>query len=115
MAPRPSEAVFDRITMSAFEGTPLDRVLRDCRIQAVAMVGVALEVGIEPTARHAADLGYIPVVVSDACGGRDEPARERSLAGLAFAGDSIITDTATFCRALARRSGRDATKAEVGA
>jgi len=115
MAPRPSEAVFDRITMSAFEGTPLDLVLRDCRIQAVAMVGVALEVGIEPTARHAADLGYIPVVVSDACGGRDEPARERSLAGLAFAGDSIITDTATFCRALARRSGRDATKAEVTA
>jgi nicotinamidase-related amidase len=105
MAPRPSEAILDRITMSAFEGTPLDLVLRDCGIQAVAIVGVALEVGIEPTVRHAADLGYIPVVVSDACGGRDQLAMERTLASLAFAGDSILTDTATFCRALASRSG----------
>jgi biuret amidohydrolase len=64
VAPRPSEAVFDKITMSAFVGTPLDLVLRDCGIQAIAIVGVALEVGIEPTVRHAADLGYIPVVVT---------------------------------------------------
>ena len=100
MTPRPSEAVFDRITMSAFEGTPLDLVLRDCGIQAVAVVGVALEVGIEPTVRHAADLGYIPVLVSDACGGRDKPARERTLASLTFAGDAIITDTAAICSIL---------------
>jgi len=105
MAPRPSEAVLDRITMSAFEGTPLDLVLRDCGIQAVAIVGVALEVGIEPTARHAADLGYVPVVVRDACGGRDQPAGERALASLAFAGDAIITDTATFCPAMIGRAG----------
>jgi len=100
VAPRPSEAVFDKITMSAFEGTPLDIVLRDCGIVAVALVGVALEVGIEPTARHAADLGYRPIVVVDACGGRDQAARERSVAGLAFAGDSILTDTATLCKTL---------------
>lgn len=100
VAPRPSEAVFDKITMSAFEGTPLDIVLRDCGIVAVAVVGVALEVGIEPTARHAADLGYRPIVVVDACGGRDQAARERSVAGLAFAGDSILTDTATLCKTL---------------
>src|SRR5918997_3294253 len=30
MAPRPSEAIFDKITMSPFEGTPLDITLRDC-------------------------------------------------------------------------------------
>lgn len=100
LAPRLSEAVFDKITMSAFEGTPLDIVLRDCGIVAVALVGVALEVGIEPTARHAADLGYRPIVVVDACGGRDQAARERSVAGLAFAGDSILTDTATLCKTL---------------
>jgi biuret amidohydrolase len=32
--PLPSEAVFDKITMSAFEGTPLDIALRDCGIAA---------------------------------------------------------------------------------
>ena len=106
MAPRPSEAVFDKITMSAFEGTPLDLVLRDCGSVAVAIGGVAREVGIEPTVRHAADLGYVPVVVSDACGGRDKPACERALASLAFAGDALITDSVSICRALATKPGR---------
>ncbi len=100
VAPLPREAVADKITMSAFEGTFLNIALRDCGIRTVILVGVALEVGIEPTVRHAADLGYIPVVVADACGGRDEEARQRSLAGLAFAGDAIITDVAAICRVL---------------
>jgi biuret amidohydrolase len=103
--PLASEAVFDRITMSPFEGTPLDLVLRDCGIQAVAIAGVALEVGIEPAARHAADLGYLPILPVDACGGRDTAAMERSLASLRFAGDAILTDTATLCGALRRHAG----------
>ena len=65
LSPRPTEAIFDKITMSAFEGTPLNIVLRDCGVNAFTIVGVAMEVGIEPTA---ADLGYIPVIVRDACG-----------------------------------------------
>jgi len=56
MSPLPSEAVFDKITMSAFEGTPLDFALRDCGIVAFAIVGIAMEIGIEPTVRHGADL-----------------------------------------------------------
>ena len=92
------------IALPLQEGTPLDLVLRDCGIVAVAIVGVALEVGIEPTVRHAADLGYMPVLVSDACGGRDKPACERALASLAFAGDALITDSATACRVLADAS-----------
>jgi len=66
MSPLPSEAIFDKIAMSAFEGTPLDIALRDCGISAFAIVGVAMEIGIEPTVRQGADLGYIPVVVKDA-------------------------------------------------
>lgn len=96
VAPRPSEAIFDKISMSAFVGTPLEMALRDCGIVALAIVGVALEVGIEPTVRHAADLGFIPVVVTDACGWRNQEAQERSLAGLAFAGDALFTDARTF-------------------
>ena len=46
MNPTPSEAVFDKITMSAFEGTPLDIALRDCGIAAFAIVGIAMEIGI---------------------------------------------------------------------
>jgi nicotinamidase-related amidase len=102
VSPRPNEAIFDKITMSAFEGTPLPIVLRDCGVNAFAIVGVATEVGIEPTVRHGADLGFIPIVVSDACGAGDEAAGERALASLRFAGDAFVTESEAFCAALQR-------------
>jgi nicotinamidase-related amidase len=46
MNPSPSEAIFDKISMSAFEGTPLNMALRDCGIVAFAIVGIALEIGM---------------------------------------------------------------------
>jgi nicotinamidase-related amidase len=98
LEPRSSEAIFDKLAMSAFEGTPLAFALRDCGITAIAIAGIAMEVGIEPTARHAADLGFIPVIIADACGAGHADAAARSLASLAFAGDALITDTAAFCR-----------------
>jgi nicotinamidase-related amidase len=105
LTPRADEAVFDKITMSAFEGTPLDIVLRDCGVRAYLIAGVALEVGIEPTVRHSADLGYIPVVVRDACGAGNADAGKRSLDALAFAGDALIATTDEVCAALSA-SGR---------
>jgi biuret amidohydrolase len=98
LAPLPTEAVFDKITMSAFEGTPLDIALRDCGVRAFVIVGVATEIGIEPTVRHGADLGYIPVVVTDACGAGHEDAGRRSLDAIQFAGDALLTDTETISK-----------------
>ena len=102
LAPLASEAIFDRLSMSAFEGTPLEFALRDAQISAFAIVGVAIEVGIEPTVRNGADRGFIPVVVSDACGAGDHAAAKRSLDGIATAGDALLTDIATFTRLLTR-------------
>jgi nicotinamidase-related amidase len=100
VTPLASEAVFDKITFSAFEATPLNIALRDCGVQAFAIVGVAVEIGIEPTVRHGADLGYIPIVIADACGAGDEQAGRRALESLAFMGDAHLTDTQTFCEIL---------------
>jgi biuret amidohydrolase len=97
LKPLASEAIFDKLTMSAFEGTPLDIALRDCGIRAFAIAGIALEIGIEPTARHGADLGYIPVIIKDACGYGHRDAAERSIASLEFAGDSMLTTVEEFC------------------
>jgi nicotinamidase-related amidase len=102
--PLPSEAIFDKLAMSAFEGTPLNFALRDCGINAFAIVGIALEVGIEPTVRHAADLGYVPVVVRDACGFGSREAAARSIASLEFAGDAYLTNVDTICAQLRRPS-----------
>src|SRR5438270_9179255 len=97
MAPRPTEAIFDKLAMSAFEGTPLNMALRDCGIDAFVIVGIAMEIGIEPTARHGADLGYIPVIVKDACGFGHADAAERSLASLQFSGDVMFTNVDALC------------------
>jgi biuret amidohydrolase len=109
MNPLPSEAIFDKIAMSAFEGTPLDIALRDCGINAFAIAGIAMEIGIEPTVRHGADLGYIPVVIKDACGFGHEDAAVRSIVSLEFAGDALLTDADKFCGQFGHIVSRTAT------
>ena len=101
LSPRGDEAVFDKLAMSAFAGTPLEMALRDLGIRAFAIAGVALEIGIAPTVWLAVDLGVIPVVVTDACGGRDQPAMQRVLDDFRFSGDALLTDIATITPLLA--------------
>ena len=96
LAPLPDEAVSDKIAMSAFEGTFLNTAMRDLGLRAFAICGIATEIGIEPTVRHGADLGYVPVVVADACGAGDPAAGEHALGLLDHAGDAIFTDVQTI-------------------
>jgi nicotinamidase-related amidase len=104
LAPNEREAVLDKLTLSAFAGTPLELALRGAEIQAVAVVGVATEIGIEPTVRHAGDLGFIPVVVTDACGAGNADAGARTMEMLRFLGDAILTDAAEFRATVATHS-----------
>src|SRR5215470_14516406 len=106
LAPRADEAVFDKLAMSAFAGTPMEMALRDLGIRSFAIAGVALEIGIAPTVGHAVDLGFIPVVVTDACGGRDRPAMDRVLDDFRFSGDALLTDIATITPLLAPGEAR---------
>jgi len=92
--------------MSAFEGTWLDLALRDCGINAFIIVGVATEIGIDPTIRHGTDLGYIPVFVVDACGAGDAEAAKRSVENFKFIGDVILTDSETICAVLGKSATR---------
>ncbi|GAB2654950.1 cysteine hydrolase family protein [Nocardia goodfellowii] len=100
LQPRPDEVVFDKTTMSAFEGTPLAATLRDLGIHGYAIVGVALEIGIAPTVTHSTDLGFVPIVVRDAVGGRDQEAMDRAYADFEFQGHALVTDSATLIPAL---------------
>ncbi|HEX5509734.1 MAG TPA: cysteine hydrolase [Pseudolabrys sp.] len=87
---RADEAIFDKITMSAFEGTPLAIALRDCGLKSFVICGIATEIGIEPTVRHGADLGFIPILVEDACGGGHAEAADRAMANMRFIGDAMF-------------------------
>src|SRR5215472_9828429 len=82
----PSEGIVDKITMSAFEGTYLGIALRDCAIRSFLIVGIALEIGIDPTCRQGADLGFWPILVGNACGFGNEEAANCSLHSLKHMG-----------------------------
>jgi biuret amidohydrolase len=101
LKPSEREAVLDKLTLSAFAGTPLELALRGAGVGAIAIVGVATEIGIEPTVRHAGDLGFIAVVVTDACAAGNAEAGARSLESLRYLGDALLTDVAGFREALA--------------
>jgi biuret amidohydrolase len=99
LAPVAGEPVFDKLGMSALVGTPLEAALRDRGITTLVLVGAVLEIGIEPTARHAADLGFLPVVVTDACGIVEPDAAQRSLDSLDYSLMSYRATTAEIVAA----------------
>ena len=51
-----------------------------------------------------ADLGYIPVLITDACGAGNEDAAKQSIESLKFAGDALITDAEKICDVLLKRN-----------
>jgi nicotinamidase-related amidase len=103
LAPGADDAVFDKLAMSAFEGTSLHFALSDAGVRSLAIAGIAMEVGIEPTARHAIDLGIIPIIVEDAIGWGNKEAAERCVAGLRYSGDAIFTTVAELSALLRSR------------
>jgi nicotinamidase-related amidase len=100
LQPNDDELVLDKLAMSAFEGTPLAFALRDSNISGIAIVGIALEIGIEPTVRHATDLGFIPIVLTDACGAGHADAGQRALDTMHFVGEAILSDVGAFSERL---------------
>ena len=102
LQPLPSEGIVDKITMSAFEGTYLAIAMRDCGIRSFLIAGIALEIGIDPTCRQGADLGFSPILVRDACGFGNEEAANHSVASLQHMGETIITEVKTVCGLMQR-------------
>jgi biuret amidohydrolase len=101
LAPTDDDLVFEKFSMSALSGTVLSWMLADCGIVNLVMVGIALEIGIEPTVRSATDLGLVPIVLTDACGAGHKEAGERALGTMKFIGEAILTDTQTFAARIA--------------
>ncbi|MEI4488618.1 isochorismatase family cysteine hydrolase [Frigidibacter sp. MR17.14] len=66
--PAPHHVVLEKGVPSLFVDTPLDSRLKVRGIRTLVLAGVATEIGIEFTARHASALGYFSVAVEDATG-----------------------------------------------
>ena len=82
LAPGPDHVVLEKSAPSFFIGTPLDLRLRALGIRTLVLTGVATEIGIEFTARHALALGYFVVTVADGVGSYTDEANRTGLAHL---------------------------------
>jgi nicotinamidase-related amidase len=77
---------------SLFVDTPLDLRLKARGITTVVLAGVATDIGIEFTARHALASGYYSVIAEDATGAYTQEAHERSMAFLRNWGPVVSAD-----------------------
>jgi nicotinamidase-related amidase len=105
LSPDQGHIVLEKSVPSFFIGTPLDLRLRALGIRTVVLTGVATEIGIEFTARHALALGYFVVVVEDAVGSYTDEANRTGLEHV-----RPIGPTPTTLEVVAAWQGRDASE-----
>lgn len=91
LSPDPDHIVLEKSVPSFFIGTPLDLRLRALGIRTLVLTGVATDIGIEFTARHALALGYSVVVVEDAVGAYTDEANRTGLEHLRPIGPTATT------------------------
>ncbi len=96
LEPGPNEIVVTKTTPSLFVATNAEARLRNVGTRTLLLAGVATDIGIEFTARHAMALGFMPVTVTDAVGTYTEAAQQRGLACL-----SAFTLTTTTAEVVA--------------
>jgi nicotinamidase-related amidase len=68
-APEASDLVVTKRNWGAFYGTDLDLQLRRRNIRTIVLGGISTNIGVESTARSAAEHGYELVVAEDLCSG----------------------------------------------
>jgi nicotinamidase-related amidase len=65
--PLPHEIVLDKTSVSTFNSTPIDQILRNMGRDRVWTAGCVTEGCVELTTRDAADRGYHTTIVTDCC------------------------------------------------
>ena len=79
LKPEQGEWIVNKTTMSAFNSSPMDSVLRSGGIEYLIFTGVSTNSCVEGTARDAADKGYKCVIAEDACGAANEELHRASI------------------------------------
>lgn len=77
--PEANDIILNKNTWSIFVGTNFELLLRNSDRSTVVFTGIATEIGVETSARHAFALGFVPVIVRDAVSSRSKEAHDRSL------------------------------------
>lgn len=85
------DVVSDNQRLSGLAGCDLPAQLADAGIDTVLVTGVATNLTVEQTARHATDLGFSAFVVADCVTAADGAVHEASLANLALVSEGCPT------------------------
>ena len=79
LKPEIQDIIIKKYTPSLFVGSVAEAVLNSSEVDTVIITGVSTEIGVETTARHAACLGFVPLIAEDAVGGPDKEAHDSAL------------------------------------
>ena len=96
LSPSPHHVVIPKSQPSLFVDTPFDIRLKTLGVKTLVLAGVATDIGIEFTARHAAALGYFSVIAEDATGSYTPQAHARSIEFLR-SWTTPVTSVADIC------------------
>jgi nicotinamidase-related amidase len=91
LSPAQDDIIIVNERVSSLEASPLDQILRARGVDTLIIFGVATNVSVESTARHAADIGYSVIVVEDASSTTGDDAHNASIASLGLF--AVIADT----------------------
>lgn len=102
--PREGEPVIDKTANDAFIGTDLDRLLRCAGVRHLVVVGNTLDCCVHSTLRHANDLDYETLLLSDCCGCVDARLKRSFVESVCLEGGlfGAVATSAHFLDALRR-------------
>ncbi len=79
IAPQEDDIILDKPTASIFIGTYFEQMMKNRNINTLIFTGIATEIGVESSARDAANRGFYPVIAEDCVSSMDKDAHGRSL------------------------------------
>jgi nicotinamidase-related amidase len=89
LAPNPGDLQYDKPGQSAFVGTHLEADLRAWNISHLLLCGVTTQCCVLATYRHAADLGFFPLLLEDCCAAFDPREHEAAVAVVTSEGGAV--------------------------
>ena len=105
VAPIKGEKVFTKTEVSCFNGTEVLAYLKEIGVERLVIVGMQTHMCLEAATRAAHDLGFLCVVIGDACATRDLKYGDRTVAAADVQASALATldrnyaevvDTKTF-------------------
>jgi len=97
LVPLQSEAIITKGGVDAFVGTPLHPMLSSRGISELFLAGIATNLVVESTARHATDLGFKVTVLEDCCASFQPELHTFAIEKL-FPLFSTVSSTVTFIK-----------------